>query len=115
MSCIFGNGDIFLIRQAVPAVWGINKYLSTLSAGGFGFKWKGKEITLVTVNSARTICKIFTVNSVGVSLTTRKLFHSKFSLLFGDELIPNYLTKEDLELMYLAGTCDAAKNDANYV
>ena len=38
MSCIFGNGDIFLIRQAVPAVWGINKYLSTLSAGGFGFK-----------------------------------------------------------------------------
>ena len=59
MSILSQTGKIILVRQPVNGRFGIHRLMAMLSSNQFGVSWNGtEEITIVTFNAKRTICKI---------------------------------------------------------
>lgn len=59
MSILSQTGKIILVRQPVNGRFGIHRLMAMLSSNQFGVFWNGTdEITIVTFNAKRTICKL---------------------------------------------------------
>ena len=98
MSILSATGKIIMVQEPVSGRFGLQKLLAKLSSNAYGVNWNGSdEISLVTFNKKRTICKILHVDDTGVDCTTRILNHGNFKVLLDEGLIPRRLTREALE------------------
>jgi len=105
MAIISSTGAVFLIKEPVSGRFGIHRLLAKLSFGEFKLSWDGtEEITVVTFNRRRTICKILHVDSTGVDCTTRILNTGTFKVMIEEGLIPERLSREDLIQLITEGT-----------
>ena len=107
MSILSATGKIIMVQEPVSGRFGLQKLLAKLSSNAYGVNWKGSdEISLVTFNKKRTICKILHVDDTGVDCTTRILNHGNFKVLLDEGLIPRRLTREALERLIIDGTLE---------
>ena len=107
MSILSATGKIIMVQEPVSGRFGLQKLLAKLSSNAYGFNWNGSdEISLVTFNKKRTICKILHVDDTGVDCTTRILNHGNFKVLLDEGLIPRRLTREALERLIIDGTLE---------
>ena len=59
MSILSSTGKILMVREPICGRFGIHKLMAMLSSGTLNVKWNGiEEISVVTFNRRRTICKI---------------------------------------------------------
>ena len=59
MSILSGTGRIYMVREPVCGRFGMLRLLAMISSNSLGVKWNGiDEITVVTFNKRKTICKI---------------------------------------------------------
>ena len=108
MSILSATGKIIMVQEPVSGRFGLQKLLAKLSSNAYGVNWNGSdEISLVTFNKKRTICKILHVDDTGVDCTTRILNHGNFKVLLDEGLIPRRLTREALERLIIDGTLEA--------
>ena len=102
MSILSATGKIIMVQEPVSGRFGLQKLLAKLSSNAYGVNWNGSdEISLVTFNKKRTICKILHVDD-----TTRILNHGNFKVLLDEGLIPRRLTREALERLIIDGTLE---------
>ena len=107
MSILSATGKIIMVQEPVSGRFGLQKLLAKLSSNAYGVNWNGSdEISLVTFNKKRTICKILHVDDTGVDCTTRILNHGNFKVLLDEGLIPRRLTREALERLIIDGTLE---------
>lgn len=107
MSILSATGKIIMVQEPVSGRFGLQKLLAKLSSNPYGVNWNGcDEISLVTFNKKRTICKILHVDDTGVDCTTRILNHGNFKVLLDEGLIPRRLTREALERLIIDGTLE---------
>ena len=107
MSILSATGKIIMVQEPVSGRFGLRKLLAKLSSNAYGVNWNGSdEISLVTFNKKRTICKILHVDDTGVDCTTRILNHGNFKVLLDEGLIPRRLTREALERLIIDGTLE---------
>ena len=63
MSILSATGKIIMVQEPVSGRFGLQKLLAKLSSNAYGVNWNGSdEISLVTFNKKRTICKILHVD-----------------------------------------------------
>lgn len=107
MSILSATGKIIMVQEPVSGRFGLQKLLAKLSSNAYDVNWNGSdEISLVTFNKKRTICKILHVDDTGVDCTTRILNHGNFKVLLDEGLIPRRLTREALERLIIDGTLE---------
>lgn len=71
-----------------------------LSTGGLKVGWNGsEEITVVTFNKRRTLCKILHADEWGVDCTTRILSSGTFKVMLETGSLPEAMTRETLEAL----------------
>ena len=59
MSILSATGRIVMVLSPINGRWGMHKLMAKLSTNEFGINWDPtKEITLVTFNRKRTLCKL---------------------------------------------------------
>ena len=104
MSILSQTGKIILVRQPVNGRFGIHRLMAMLSSNQFGVSWNGtEEITIVTFNAKRTICKILHVDTYGTDCTTRILNYGKFKTILQEDLLPVHLKRDELETLLIGG------------
>ena len=104
MSILSQSGKIILVRQPVSGRFGIHRLMAMLSSNQLGVGWTGtEEISVVTFNAKRTICKILHIDAYGTDCTTRILNYGKFRTLLQDDLLPVHLRRNELELLLNGG------------
>ena len=93
MSILSQSGKIILVRQPVSGRFGIHRLMAMLSSNQLGVGWTGtEEISVVTFNAKRTICKILHIDAYGTDRT-----------LLQDDLLPVHLSRNELELLLNGG------------
>ena len=93
MSILSQSGKIILVREPVCGRFGIHRLIAQLTSGALNVSWDGKsEITMVTFNKKRTLCKILHIDDYGVDCTTRILNTGRFQVILDDCKV--YLTPE---------------------
>ena len=98
MSILSQSGKIILVREPVCGRFGIHRLIAQLTSGALNVSWDGKsEITMVTFNKKRTLCKILHIDDYGVDCTTRILNTGRFQVILDDckKLIPIHLTRNE--------------------
>lgn len=104
MSILSTSGKIIMVKEPVCGRFGIHRLLAMLSSGALNVRWNGTdEMTMVTFNKRRTICKILHIDDYGVDCTTRILNSGIFRVLFEEGSIPTHLTRDELEEMLKSG------------
>ena len=106
MSILSQSGKIILVREPVCGRFGIHRLIAQLTSGALNVSWDGKsEITMVTFNKKRTLCKILHIDDYGVDCTTRILNTGRFQVILDDckKLIPIHLTRNELEELLTHG------------
>lgn len=104
MSILSQSGKIILVRQPVSGRFGIHRLMAMLSSNQLGVGWTGtEEISVVTFNAKRTICKILHIDAYGTDCTSRILNYGKFRTLLQDDLLPVHLSRNELELLLNGG------------
>lgn len=94
-----------MVREPICGRFGIHRLLAMLSSGVLNVKWNGlDEITVITFNKKRTLCKILHVDEYGVDCTSRILNTGIFQVVFSDNAIPVHLSRDELEVMLKHGT-----------
>ena len=89
MSILSATGKIIMVQEPVSGRIGLQKLLAKLSRNAYGVNWNGSvELSLVTFNNKRTICKILHFDDTGVDGPTRILIHGNFKVLLDEGLIP---------------------------
>ena len=79
MSILSQSGKIILVREPVCGRFGIHRLIAQFTSGALNVSWDGKsEITMVTFNKKRTLCKILHIDDYGVDCTTRILNTGRF-------------------------------------
>ena len=79
--------------------------LAMLSSNSLNVHWNGiDEVTIVTFNKRKTICKILHIDPYGVDCTSRILNSGRFQVMLDEDLIPIHLTRDELEQLLLDGT-----------
>ena len=74
MSILSGTGKIYMVREPVCGRFGIHRLLAMLSSNSLNVHWNGiDEVTIVTFNKRKTICKILHIDPYGVDCTSRIL------------------------------------------
>ncbi len=59
MSILSGTGKIYMVREPVCGRFGIHRLLAMLSSNSLNVHWNGiDEVTIVTFNKRKTICKV---------------------------------------------------------
>ncbi|MCI6449461.1 MAG: IS66 family insertion sequence element accessory protein TnpB [Succinivibrio sp.] len=112
MSILSSTGRIFLVKTPVSGRFGLARLLAQLSSQAFGVRWDGiEELTIITFNKTRTICKILHTEDKGVDCVTRKLNKGTFKVLFDEELIPERLTLDVLERLLNGEDVEELKNN----
>ena len=105
MSILLGTGRIYMVREPVCGRFGMHRLLAMLSSNSLGVKWNGiDEISIVTFNKRRTICKILHVDNCGVDCTSRVLNSGRFQVMLEEDKIPIHLTRDELEKLLMEGT-----------
>ena len=67
MSILSSTCRIFLVKTPVSGRFGLARLLAQLSSQAFGVRWDGiEELTIITFNKTRTICKILHTEDKGV-------------------------------------------------
>ena len=110
MSILSSTGRIFLVKTPVSGRFGLARLLAQLSSQAFGVRWD-EELTIITFNKTRTICKILHTEDKGVDCVTRKLNKGTFKVLFDEELIPERLTLDVLERLLNGEDVEELKNN----
>ena len=65
MSILSGTGKIYMVREPVCGRFGIHRLLAMLSSNSLNVHWNGiDEVTIVTFNKRKTICKILHIDQV---------------------------------------------------
>jgi len=110
MSILSSTGKIILVREAVSGRFGIHRLLAMLSSNTLNVNWNGiEEISIITFNSRKTICKILHVDEYGIDCTTRILNKGTFKIILAEDLIPIHLTRQELEELLRDGTVSNSK------
>ena len=110
MSILSQTGKIILVRQPVNGRFGIHRLMAMLSSNQFEVCWNGTdEITIVTFNAKRTICKILHVDTYGTDCTTRILNYGKFKTILQEDLLPIHLKRDELEILLTGGDLPDSK------
>lgn len=113
MSILSQSGKIILVREPVCGRFGIHRLIAQLTSGALNVSWDGKsEITMITFNKKRTLCKILHIDDYGVDCTTRILNTGRFQVILDDckKLIPIHLTRNELEDLLTHGSVPDTKN-----
>ena len=98
MGLIPSTGSVYLCREPVCGRFGIHRLLARLTTRELRVGWDGSaEITVVTFNRRRTICKILHVDAYGVDCTTRILNSGRFKVMLDEGSLPERLGREELE------------------
>ena len=105
MSILSATGRIVMVLSPINGRWGMHKLMAKLSTNEFGINWDPtKEITLVTFNRKRTLCKVLHVDQTGVDCTSRILNQGRFKIMLDENLVPRSLNREQLERLLTDGT-----------
>lgn len=105
MSILSSSGKIILVREPVCGRFGIHRLMAMLSSGALHVGWNGiEEISVITFNKRRTICKITHVDEWGVDCTTRILNSGVFQVMLEEGRLPVHLTRDELESLLRNGT-----------
>lgn len=105
MAILSKTGRIYMVREPICGRFGIHRLLAMLTSGSLNIQWNGiDEISVVTFNKRRTLCKILHIDNYGVDCTTRVLNSGIFQVVFEDNLIPVHLSREELESLLNFGT-----------
>lgn len=105
MSILSGTGKIYMVREPVCGRFGIHRLLAMLSSNSLNVHWNGiDEVTIVTFNKRKTICKVLHIDPYGVDCTSRILNSGRFQVMLDEDLIPIHLTRDELEQLLLDGT-----------
>ena len=112
MSISSSTGKILLVREPVCGRFGIHKLMAMISSGSIGVKWNGiDEISVITFNRKRSICKVLHIDQYGVDCTTRILNTGLFQVLFEEDALPIHLTRNELESLLGNGSFPTRKLD----
>ena len=102
MSILSQSGKIILVREPVCGRFGIHRLIAQLTSGALNVSWDGKsEITMITFNKKRTLCKILHIDDYGVDCTTRILNTGRFQVKFGRFTINIGIFIKNLKKFYL--------------
>lgn len=94
------TGRLLMCREPVCGRFGIHRLMAMLSTGGLKVGWNGsEEITVVTFNRRRTLCKILHADEWGVDCTTRILSSGTFKVMLETGSLPEAMTRETLEAL----------------
>ena len=105
MSILSGTGRIYMVREPVCGRFGIHRLLAMISSNSLGIKWNGTdEISVVTFNKRKTICKVLHIDPCGVDCTTRILNTGRFQVMLDKDQLPIHLTRDELEKLLMEGT-----------
>ena len=105
MSILSSTGKIILVREPVCGRFGIHRLMAMLGSGALNVSWNGtEEISVITFNKRRTICKITHVDEWGVDCTTRILNTGVFQVMLEEGRLPVHLTREEHEGQLRNGT-----------
>ena len=105
MSILSSSGKIILVREPVCGRFGIHRLMAMLSSGALKVGWNGiEEISVITFNKRRTICKITHVDEWGVDCTTRILNTGAFHVMLEEGRLPVHLTRDEFENLLRNGT-----------
>jgi len=105
MSILSGTGRIYMVREPVCGRFGIHRLLAMISSNSLGIKWNGTdEISVVTFNKRKTICKVLHIDTCGVDCTTRILNTGRFQVMLDKDQLPIHLTRDELETLLMEGT-----------
>ncbi len=108
MSILSSTGKILMVREPVCGRFGIHKLMAMLSSGTLNVKWNGTdELSIVTFNKRRSICKVIHVDSDGVDCTTRILNIGVFKVIFEEDSLPIHLTRGELEELLRKGSTNS--------
>ncbi len=111
MSILSSTGKILMVREPICGRFGIHKLMAMLSSGALNVKWNGlEEISVVTFNRRRSICKILHADEDGVDCTTRILNTGLFQIIFEDNALPVHLTRTELEELLRKGSTKTHNN-----
>ena len=67
MSILSTSGKIIMVKEPVCGRFGIHRLLAMLSSVALNVRWNGtEEMTIVTFNKRRTICKILHISMIMV-------------------------------------------------
>lgn len=105
MSLLSDSGRIFMVREPVSARFGIHRLMAMLSSGALHVKWNGiDEISVLTFNKRKNICKIIHADKWGVDCTTRMLNTGIFQVILNEGSLPIHLNRAELEELLRRGT-----------
>lgn len=98
MAILSDTGRIYMVREPICGRFGIHRLLAMLSSGALNVRWNGiDEITVISFNKKRSLCKLLHIDEYGVDCTSRILNTGIFQVVFSDNSIPVHLTREELE------------------
>ena len=95
MSILSGTGRIYMVREQVCGRFGMHRLLAMISSNSLGVKWNGiNEITVVTFNKRKTICKILKYEISYLSILAIDLLLLKVIIVISSS--PSQLTFKEL-------------------
>lgn len=104
------TGRLVMCREPVCGRFGIHRLMAMLSTGGLKIGWNGTdEITVVTFNKRRTLCKILHADEWGVDCTTRILNTGTFKVMLDTDSLPESMSRATLEALLNGEATEAAE------
>ena len=86
-----------MVREPVCGRFGIHRLLAMLSSNSLNVHWNGiDEVTIVTFNKRKTVCKILDIDPYGDDCTSRILNSGRFQVMLDEDFIPIHLTRDEL-------------------